>query len=130
METITKPQVDVDQELLESAKTSVQEENQVIVHVSVSISFPPLGMRIWPSTFLIPRDGSPQAKLLHVEGISKAPQWTIVSGRRYSFTLIFEGLSKDCQVFDLEEDIPSPSRFQYNGIIRNQSDVYRLHLRE
>jgi hypothetical protein len=128
IEIITRPEVELDAGLLESLKTLHQEENQVIVHVHLKIRIPPMRIRIWPNTLLIPHEGGPSAKMIQCIGISKAPQWMHIFERSCVFTLIFEGLTKDCLVFDLVEDIPSPNRFQYMGIVRNQTDVYHLSM--
>lgn len=128
LEIITRPEVELDADLLESLKTLHQEENQVIVHVHLKINDPPTGMRIWPTTYLIPREGGTSAKMIQCIGISRAPQWMYIFERSCVFTLIFEGLSKDCQVFDLVEDIPLPGPFEFHGIVRNQTDVYHLSM--
>jgi len=44
------------------------------------------------------------------------------------FTLIFQGLSKGCQLFDLVEEIPQEGGFAVRGLLRNSSDVYQVHL--
>lgn len=129
LEIITRPEVELDADLLESLKTLHQEENQVIVHVHLRIKYPPSRIRIWPTTFLIPREGGTSAKMIQCIGISRAPQWMYIFEKSCVFTLIFEGLSKDCQVFDLVEDIPLPDPFEFYGIVRNQTDVYHLSMR-
>ncbi|WLD24801.1 hypothetical protein NU10_05330 [Flavobacterium dauae] len=40
------------------------------------------------------------------------------------FTLIFKGLSKSCESFDLVEIIPEEGGFEVLNINRNSSDVY------
>ena len=129
LEIITRPEVELDAGLLESLKTLHQEENQVIVHVHLRIKYPPSRIRIWPNTYLIPREGGASAKMIQCIGISWAPQWMYIFEKSCVFTLIFEGLSKDCQVFDLVEDIPLPDPFEFYGIVRNQTDVYHLSMR-
>lgn len=128
LEIITRPEVELDAGLLESLKTLHQEENQVIVHVHLRINHPPSGIRIWPTTYLIPREGGTSAKMIQCIGISWAPQWMYIFEKSCVFTLIFEGLSKDCQVFDLVEDIPLSDPFEFYGIVRNQTDVYHLSM--
>jgi hypothetical protein len=128
MEILTQPEVELDAGLLESLKTLQQEENQVILHIHMKIPDPPIGIRIWPNTVLIPHEGGAKAKMIQSIGISRAPQWMFVPRKSHVFTLIFEGLTKDCHVFDFVEEIPSPGRFQYLGISRNQSDVYHLSM--
>jgi hypothetical protein len=128
LEIITRPEVALDADLLESLKTLHQEENQVIVHVHMKIGSPPIGIRIWPNTLLIPHEGGESSKMIQSIGISKAPQWMFVFRKSCVFSLIFEALPKGCQVFDLLEDIPLPDPFEYRGIVRNQTDVYHLSM--
>jgi hypothetical protein len=84
-------------------------------------------IRIWKSTFLHAKGSSHRSSLIHVENISLHPTWTHVSeGETINFTLIFSGLPKDCEYFDLIEDIPEPGGFIINEIKRNNSDVYHF----
>lgn len=82
--------------------------------------------RIWPSTYLVEKGTGHKAKLLTAFNISFAPQWTYNDGK--GFTLIFEGLSKECAVFDLVEMIPFEGGFEFRDILRNNNDVYHLDL--
>ena len=45
-----------------------------------------------------------------------------------NFTLIFTGLPKDCNYFDLFEKIPEPGGFLVKNIKRNNSDVYFIEI--
>jgi hypothetical protein len=100
----------------------VQEERQTIVHCTAGDTY---AYRVWPSTFLIEKGGR-RAKLITAYNISFAPQWTLNSGK--GFTLIFEGLSRECKVFDLVEIIPQEGGFEVRDIVRNNSDVYNVEL--
>lgn len=82
--------------------------------------------RVWPSTYLIEKGTGRKAKLITAFNISFAPQWTYNDGK--GFTLIFEGLSKECAVFDLIEMIPQAGGFEVRDIIRNSMDVYHVDL--
>jgi hypothetical protein len=42
--------------------------------------------------------------------------------------LIFEGLPKTCNAFDLIEQISQPGGFAVSGIPRNEKDVYHVNL--
>ena len=108
------------EELIE-VKTLQSEERQTIVHCSCGDDY---AFRVWPSTFLIEHGTGKQAKLITAFNISFAPLWTLNDGK--GFTLIFEGLSKECSVFDLKEIIPQEGGFEVKGIKRNHSDVYRV----
>ena len=102
-------------------KTLQSEERQTIVHCSCGDDY---AFRIWPSTFLIEQGTGHRARLITAFNISFAPQWTLNDGK--GFTLIFEGLSKDCSVFDLKEIIPQEGGFEVTGIHRNKTDVYQV----
>lgn len=102
-------------------KTLESEERQTIVHCSCGDEY---AFRIWPSTFLIEHQTGRQAKLITTFNISFAPQWTQNDGK--GFTLIFEGLSKNCRSFDLKEIIPQAGGFEMLNIKRNKMDVYQV----
>lgn len=102
-------------------KTLQSEERQTIVHCSCRADY---AYRVWPSTFLIEHGTGKRAKLITVYNISFAPQWTLNDGK--GFTLIFEGLSKSCMLFDLKEIIPQEGGFEVLGITRNYTDVYQV----
>jgi len=103
------------------AKTLESEERQTIVHCNCKGDY---AYRIWPTTFLIEHQTDKQAKLITAFNISFAPQWTLNDGK--GFTLIFEGLSKRCEYFDLKEIIPLEGGFEVLNIQRNNSDVYQV----
>lgn len=109
------PEIENEVKVLES------EERQTIVHCSVNYDY---AYRIWPSTYLIEHGSHKRAKLITAYNISFAPQWTLNDGR--GFTLIFEGLSKECKLFDLKEIIPHDGGFEVLNINRNASDVYHV----
>lgn len=111
-------------EVAEEIKTLESEERQTIVHCSCSTQESE-AFRIWPSTFLIENHNGRKAKLLTAFNISFAPVWTLNDGK--GFTLIFEGLSKDCSSFDLIEQIPQAGGFEVRGIARNKMDVYHVN---
>ncbi|MBL7902241.1 MAG: hypothetical protein JNK73_09615 [Bacteroidia bacterium] len=104
------------------AKTLESEERQTIVHCSIAEG--EYAYRIWPSTFLVERGSGRRAKLITAFNISFAPEWTLNDGK--GFTLIFEGLSKTCSIFDLVEIIPQEGGFEAKGILRNKTDVYHV----
>ncbi len=108
-------------EVLTEVKTLQSEERQTIVHCSCDEVY---AYRIWPSTFLIEHGTGKQAQLITAFNISFAPQWTLNDGK--GFTLIFEGLSKDCASFDLIEQIPQDGGFEFKNIRRNSTDVYQV----
>lgn len=111
----------IETETLTEVKTLQSEERQTIVHCSCGDDY---AYRIWPSTFLIESGTAHRAKLITAFNISFAPQWTLNDGK--GFTLIFEGLSPSCTVFDLKEIIPQEGGFEVLGIKRNNSDVYHV----
>lgn len=127
-EIITLPDVKIDEEVITKAKEALQVERQVIVHVTIKSTYTWWQVRIWPSTFLVPHGPGLESKLLHAENIPFFPQWLHVFGNTHRFTLVFEGLPEDCEVFDLIERIPQEGGFEYFGIRRNRSDVYHIAL--
>ncbi|MCX6296292.1 MAG: hypothetical protein NTX97_09525 [Bacteroidetes bacterium] len=117
-----KSEIEIQYESEVATETMVAEEGQTIVHcVCGNDAF----YRIWPSTFLIEHGTGKRAKLLTAYNVSFYPQWTPKSiGQK--FTLIFEGLSKTCIVFDLKEIIPEAGGFEVAAIVRNNFDVYTV----
>jgi hypothetical protein len=115
VETQTKELIEV--------KTLETEERQTIVHCRCNGDY---AYRVWPSTFLIEHDTGKKAKLITAYNISFAPQWTLNDGK--GFTLIFEGLSKNCKIFDLKEIIPQEGGFEVVSIRRNKTDVYQVKI--
>jgi hypothetical protein len=117
-ETITKEQVEVETE------TMVAEENQTIVHCICGVD---AAYRIWPTTYLIEHGTGNRTKLVTAFNVSFYPGWTLKNAGQ-KFTLIFEGLSRNCAVFDLKEEIPQEGGFEVRGIVRNKSDVYTVNI--
>lgn len=118
---ITAPEKTTQTEVAEETETVLSAERQTIVHCTCGDVY---AYRIWPSTFLIEAGTGRRAKLITAFNISFAPQWTYNDGK--GFTLIFEGLSKECVVFDLLEQIPQEGGFEARGILRNNTDVYTV----
>lgn len=110
-------------EIAEKTETLTNVERQTIVHCTCGDVY---AYRIWPSTYLIEHGTGKQAKLITAFNITFAPQWTHNDGK--GFTLIFEGLSHECAVFDLVEIIPQEGGFEARNIIRNDMDVYQVNL--
>ena len=106
----------------------MQEERQTIVHCTLrepgETGF--MLIRIWPSTFLIQSNGI-RRKMLWFEQIAPFPHWMPVLVPN-TFTLIFEGLDRQCELFDLVEEIPQEGGFEVKGIRRNEMDVYRVEI--
>jgi hypothetical protein len=130
--SVTNPTIRVRPSIRKKLKEQVQEEKQVIVHCHYACTNP-YGMyiRIWPSTYLIARDVAHRSELVHAENIPLAPDWMAVPpGARSQFTLIFSGLPKDCQRFDLAEIIPQEGGFFVADIQRNEMDVYEVEMGE
>ena len=128
MTTITKPTIL--KEILESLQPKVEEEKQVIVHCCFpATASEDMLIRIWASTFLIDNRIGHKSTLIHHENISLFPYWTEVTAfKDYWFTLVFSGLPKDCESFDLKEEIPQEGGFIIKNIKRNSSDIYRVKI--
>ena len=122
------PTVKVDHEAVTEILSQIQEENTVIVHCTYNSDFGG-SIRIWKSTFLIAKPSGERSRLLHAENITIAPVWTPTpAGKKFRFTLIFSGLPKDCEFFDLLEDIPESGGFFISNIKRNKQDVYHVNI--
>ena len=128
MTTITKPTIL--KEILESLQSKVEEEKQVIVHCCFpATASEDMLIRIWGSTFLVDDRIKHKSTLIHHENISLFPYWTEVPAfKDYWFTLVFSGLPKDCESFDLREEIPQEGGFLVKNIKRNSSDIYRVKI--
>lgn len=119
----TVSQVEVEQETVEL------EASHVYVHCYFNNTVKDMLIRIWRTTFLIDKSSSHRSKLVHAENITFAPQWTVIpENKMFQFLLIFEGLPKGCERFDLLEDIPQPGGFYVADIMRNKKDVYHVYI--
>jgi len=119
----------VSPDVLVGIKESIQEQGFVIVHVFCPPQSESYAIRVWKSTFLVSGNTEHKSKLMHAEKITLAPEWLLIDEYQpYSFSLIFEGLPKDVEVFDLLESIPEPDGFHYKNICRNARDVYAIRL--
>jgi hypothetical protein len=125
---ITLPAVKIDQEAITEILSQIHEENTVIVHCTYNSIFGG-SIRIWKSTFLVAKTSGDRSKLLHAENITYAPVWTPTpAGKSFRFSLIFSGLPKDCEFFDLLEDIPESGGFFIQNIKRNKNDIYQVNI--
>ena len=106
-----------------------ESEPVVILHCRIQLNGEQY-LRMQPSTFLV-HDTTACSSLLHVFNISYPPQWTYHPQGEYAyFTLIFEGLPKDCKEFYmLELTLPGVGKpFYSQSIQRNSTDVYRVQI--
>lgn len=122
------PTIKMDKLTKRSLLKNLCEERQVTVHCSIEAETSDR-IRIWKSTYLYPNNSKRKCKLVHAINISLYPEWTpIVAGKTAHFTLIFNGLPKNCKSFDLFECIPQPNNFFADDIKRNKEDVYWVEL--
>jgi len=133
MDTLVKETVQYDFDICEELQFELQdmvsEERQVVVHFSVLATIEEDAARIWKSTFLIDSVTGVRYPMLFVEGITIAPEWTVIpKNKPLNFTLIFKGLPERCKKFDLLEMIPEPGGFELRNIPRNTSDVYYVEM--
>jgi hypothetical protein len=126
MSTIEKISPKIDIKIKELLQTQIEEESQVIVHITFAAKDEML-IRIWPTTYLYPAHSNHISDLLFTENITLYPYWMQVSaGKKHTFTLIFQGLPKGCKHFDLIELITQSGGFEFRNIERNKTDVYHL----
>ena len=125
--TITsRPKIKIDEEILTYLQT--EEQRTTIVHCRIYSPFPTLA-RIWNTTCLLEDNGN-KVPLIKAFNISMAPDWTwfLPESNFFSFTLLFEGLSKECSLFQVVEEINEPGGFFSDRIQRNKTDVYQVEL--
>lgn len=124
--TTSKPQLKIDEEILSYLQT--EEQRTTIVHCRIYTSLPTLA-RIWNTTYLLEENGNKVA-LIKAFNISIAPDWTWFDAEKgfLHFTLLFEGLSKGCSLFQVVEEISEPGGFFSDRIQRNTTDVYDVVL--
>ncbi|MDF2438932.1 MAG: hypothetical protein K0Q95_3308 [Bacteroidota bacterium] len=120
----TETEIYIEVEEVTAVETLMANENQVIVHCVCTAD---AAYRIWPTTFLIEQGSSRKARLLTAYNISFYPYWTL-KNQGQKFTLVFEGLSRNCIMFDLKEEIPQEGGFHVKSILRNNSDVYTVDI--
>ena len=122
-------QPEVGQEVMTSIDPASLDDSYVYVHCYFDAPGESALIRIWKTTFLIDVGSGTRSQLVHAENISIAPQWTpIPDGQPFSFLLVFGGLPKSCQMFDLREEIPQPGGFHVRNIKRNEKDVYHVSI--
>lgn len=121
--TVLEEKIFIDAELL----TNIEEESQVIIHCTMIADEYANAARIWPSTFIVDNNTGKRCKMVFADGITMYPNWTYIEeNSTLNFTLIFNGLPKNCKSFDLVEIIPQAGGFEYRKIPRNKSDVYHV----
>ncbi len=116
-------------EVSTETKVDVQQESHVYVHCYFNNTGREMLIRIWKTTYLVDSGSGTRSKLVHVENISYAPEWTLVPDKKeFRFLLIFDALPRACTSFDLVEDIPQAGGFHIEGIARNKTDVYHVDI--
>ncbi|HNQ11625.1 MAG TPA: hypothetical protein PKH65_01450 [Bacteroidia bacterium] len=128
--SIIKPSVYLHPSLKYRLKDLVEEKSQVIIHCEYKGSNLAMEehIRIWKSTYLFDLDSGKKSWLMHSENIAITPMWTKVPyAGSVRFTLFFEGLPKNCVLFDLIEAIPEQGAFHIENVKRNASDIYHLN---
>jgi hypothetical protein len=123
----SNPLPEVDE--LTTTETKTSEDSFVYVHCHFENKWQDMLIRIWKTSYLIDHSSEHRSKLVHVENISYAPQWTLVPNYGdYNFLLIFTSLPKSCTSFDLLEQISMPGGFHIKDIVRNETDVYHVNV--
>jgi hypothetical protein len=128
MEILTEEKIEIAKEIL--AAINCEEEKQVIVHVrTTNLLYYNCAIRVWPTIYLFPKNSSMRCNLIESYNIAKYPEWQILPLQStHRFTLIFQGLPKDCEMFDIIEVIPESGAFEVRNIQRNKQDVYSVVL--
>ncbi len=122
-----KPSVDMD--VLALVHPELMNDSYVYVNCHFNNRWQDMLVRIWRTTFLIDRGSLARSQLIHAENISYATQWTLIPDNQpFSFLLIFAGLPKSCQRFDMLEEIAEAGGFFIKDILRNERDVYHVDI--
>ncbi len=127
---LTKPKVVIAEKIKQEIAEQEELEAQVVVHCQIQTpSNMPMGVRIWPTTFLLDNDSQHQSKLLHHENIPLVPQWKeIPPNTSYTFTLFFSALPQSCAKFHMVELITQSGGFEALNLLRNKLDVYYVKI--
>ena len=123
---VKEPEKKVNEDPVNETAFEVEEERQIIVHCRYnSKGSDDSWIRIWKTTYLIDRASEYKSDLLFAYNISFYPVWDLISGNSSKkFTLVFGGLPRSCQIFDLIEVTDGTGAFELKGIVRNKEDVY------
>src|SRR5687767_10285874 len=107
--TEARPDVKVDEEI--ASLVQHEAEKCTILHCKFYTK-ELTGIRIWKTTFLI-EDTGRKCRLIKPFNIPLMPEWKFpqVENGYILFTLVFEGLSRECASFYLREEIPQPGGF-------------------
>lgn len=121
------PPIELDQSIRLSLQGHTEVRGQVIVHVKYATPlWQDCMIRIWQTTYLVAHNTDHRSKILNAINITWYPVYMPLTGPDTRFTLIFEGLPKNCTSFDLIEETDQRDGFEYKDIQRNQSDVYQI----
>jgi hypothetical protein len=110
-------------------KTST--EAQTVIHGSYKGDFSNDKCRICKPVYLVDSDSLIKSKLVYADGIEFYPKWNnVADGETKYFTLVFEGLPKECKAFDfIESEIEWEQPFIEEDIPRNSTDVYYVRFK-
>ena len=121
------PSIEMDEFVKNALLHHTEVRGQVIVHVKYATPHWQDSMiRIWPTTFLVSQQTAEKSPIVNAVNITWYPVYMPLSGPVTLFTLIFEGLPKNCTSFDLIEETLQSDGFEYRNIARNKSDVYTI----
>jgi hypothetical protein len=97
-------------------------------YIRVEVTTPNGGRyRIWPTIKLECCKTGNSAKLLRIRDLFPFPEITRTE-REHTFFLEFEKLPKDCDCFNIIEEIPQPGGYMKFLISRNEADVYFVEM--
>lgn len=85
-------------------------------------------LSIWPTTYLVHQATNERLELLHVVNAPLSPRkhYFKQKGERLNFSLLFGQLPAHWGQFDLIEQAGDGAGFQFHGIQRNSTGVYRI----
>lgn len=128
---VNQPEINIDKATKQELCNEVSEESQVIVHCCYTELCKKARISVEKSTFLYAKNSYHKSRMIFCENIPWIPASIGVDlGETINFTLIFKGLPKHCEEFDLIEKTLNPGAFIVTNIKRNNSDVYLIDLTE
>jgi len=101
-------------------------ESCTIVHCTF-ISFEPVKLRVWKKRTLLRENTGLVRKIIKPFNIDITLLKTFKPDNGCcNFTLVFEGLSRNCTSFELYEEPPAINLFFSESIERNRMDAYQV----
>lgn len=123
------PTIEIAPEIKNALSELSKVNSQVIIHCSINLDKNAF-VFLKKNTYLKANDGEHISQLVYYENISIDPVRTSFEKGMCNFSLVFEGLPKDCKSFDLIEETQELCPFTKLNNKRNTSDVYIIKFKK